>query len=488
MLLRLVLPLLSTSTRKYAGKATVFCLTYLAYAILTGARLPYSIAKGALRPDVITPESQGWRPFTDAGGQQLLGDLDTIFMFGYAGAMPFMGVIADRVHQPSFLALGLVLVGVMLALVGLARTWEIHAYAYFAILTFAGGCFQAIGYPCVIAIISRWFGKSRIGFLLGVWSSCTPIGTIVGKLVATSALEGGWQYAFIVPGIAVGICGLVIAACLVDDPYSVGLLRPGEARRLSDNGIAQNVNCVHSAIAERSAEEVIPMSVIIKIPGMVAYCCACFFSKLSYYAFVFWLPFYLNHALHYDKTKSGDTSTFFDWGGFVGGIVGGILIDKLRLRGVVLLAFQSIAAVMLFLYMYLGMQHMLSDTVNYIMLAMLGFTVTTPYSLITSVMATDLSRHPVLNGNSKAAATVTALLDGIGSFGACVQGLVIGWISDTLGWSAAFVMLMAFAAFSAACLVRPALQELRERRAAVAACDDSCAGSLAARRDETLLR
>merc|ERR1711862_512879 len=85
---------------------------------------------------------------------------------------------------------------------------------------------------------------------------------------------------------------------------------------------------------------------------------------------------------------------------------------------------------------------------------------------ITSVMATDLGRHPCLKGNSKAAATATGILDGIGSFGAVVQGLVIGWISDTFGWDAVFVMLMVFSAFSAVCLVRPSLMEISDRRAA----------------------
>jgi len=196
---------------------------------------------------------------------------------------------------------------------------------------------------------------------------------------------------------------------------------------------------------------------------MVAYCCACFFSKLTYYAFLFWLPLYLRNSLGYSNAKAGNVSTLFDWGGFAGGIIGGIIIDKLKLRGAVLLSFQSLSVIMLALYLYLGETNGLSDEVNYVMLVALGFTVTTPYSLITSVMATDLGRHPILRGNSKAAGTVTALLDGVGSFGAVLEGPLMGVISHSFGWSATFVMLMTFAAFSAACLVRPSLKELRAR-------------------------
>jgi len=480
MIGRLILQRLTPTRRKWCGKASVLAVTYLAYAVATAARLPYAIAKTSLRPDQPSPSTPGWAPFTDSSGQVLLGSLDTAFMAAYAAAMPFMGRFADRTNQPAFLALSLLSIGVFLVLVGMAHAWNIHVYAYFVALTFLGGCAQSMAYPCVIAVISKWCGKSNIGLILGIWGSCTPMGTILGKLGATAALAGGWQYAFISMGVASMVTSVIIALFLVSDPYEVQLLRPGEARRLAEarrqnmvsmqSPIATSLLDVQEAASARAAEsaneEPVPLAMILRVPGMVTYCIACFFAKLAYYAFVFWLPFYLDHALHYDRTKAGYFSTFFDWGGFTGGIVGGLLIDRLKLRGVVLLAFQALAAPMLFLYMELGQSDSLSDPLNAVILFLLGFTVTTPYSLITSVMSTDLGRHPYLNGNSKAAATVTALLDGIGSFGAVLQGLVIGWISDRFGWSATFLMLMAFAIFSALCLAGPSAKEFRARAAA----------------------
>lgn len=462
-----VLRRLEPERRKWVGKGSVLAATYLAYAVATAARLPYSIAKTSLNHD--------WAPFTGSSGQVMLGSLDTVFMAAYAAAMPCMGAIADRTNQPAFLSLGLFLVGIMLAGIAMAHAWSIHSYAYFVALTFLGGAAQSIAYPCVIAVISKWVGQSNIGLILGVWSSCTPIGTILGKLSATAALGGGWQCAFMVMGLSAMASAVILLLFLVSDPYDVQLLRPGEARRLAQAqqqrgpAIAASLLNVQEAASARALasanEEAVPLSTILRVPGVVTYCIACFFAKLAYYAFVFWLPFYLGKALHYDDTKAGYFSTFFDWGGFTGGIVGGVLIDRLKLRGVVLLAFQACAAPMLFLYFELGMSNMLTDPVNAVILFFLGFTVTTPYSLITSVMSTDLGRHPCLNGNSKAAATVTAILDGVGSFGAVLQGLVIGWISDRFGWGATFLMLMVFAVFSALCLVSPAVKELRAQRA-----------------------
>lgn len=487
MLGRLLLQLLPTVKRKWVGKGLVLTVTYLAYAAATAARLPYSIAKTSLRPEQPSPSSPGWEPFTGGNGQVLLGTMDTIFMAAYASCMPIMGSIADRTNQVAFLALGLLLVGINLAFLGQSHDWNVHVYSYFAAFTFLGGAAQSICYPCVIAVISKWCGQSNMGLILGVWSSCTPLGTIVGKLLTTAALGIGWWATFTWMGIATGVFSVVVLLFLVGDPHDVQLLRPGEARRLAAAQAAANGADRADAPLNRpvgfllppaedagrappeSHEEPVPVKAILAVPGMIAYCFACFFSKLAYYAFVFWLPFYLDQVFHYSNSKAGTMSTFFDWGGFLGGILGGLMIDRLKLRAPVLISFQLASVPMLGSYNYLSKTMTLSDGVNGALLFFLGFTVTTPYSLITSVMATYLGRHPCLQGNQKAIATVTAILDGVGSFGAVVQGLVIGTVSSHFGWTVTFGMLMVFSSFSALCLIRPALQECRERRTRLAA-------------------
>jgi len=46
-----------------------------------------------------------------------------------------------------------------------------------------------------------------------------------------------------------------------------------------------------------------------------------------------------------------------------------------------------------------------------------GFMVNGPYALITTAVSADLGTHKTLQGNSKALATVTAIIDGTGSIG-----------------------------------------------------------------------
>ena len=55
-----------------------------------------------------------------------------------------------------------------------------------------------------------------------------------------------------------------------------------------------------------------------------------------------------------------------------------------------------------------------------------GYLVNGPYALITTAVSADLGTHKSLKGNSKALATVTAIIDGTGS---------IGWYSFILATS-----------------------------------------------------
>eukprot|EP00929_Paragymnodinium_shiwhaense_P036904 TRINITY_DN19726_c0_g1_i1.p1 TRINITY_DN19726_c0_g1~~TRINITY_DN19726_c0_g1_i1.p1 ORF type:complete len:494 (+),score=70.23 TRINITY_DN19726_c0_g1_i1:100-1581(+) len=453
--------------RQYCGKTLAFGVTYFAYGIATAARLPYGIAKSSLSPDKPSSSNPGWMPFSGSGGQELLGILDSLYMLGYAGAMPVMGRIADQTNAALFLAIGLLAVAVLLILIGLAHAWQIHSFVYFAGLSFLGGCAQSIAYPCVIAVISRWFGKSNIGFLLGLWSSCTPIGTIFGKFAATGALQSGsWPAAFIVPGITTGIAAAVVAFTLVPDTKLVSLARAGENGEMEpQNESAREINPEsQTPAAEEEEEDVVPIDKILRIPGLVAYSAATFFSKFSYYAFVFWLPKYLSQGLNYSDAKAGNMSTFFDWGGFCGGIIGGVVMDRMQVRGPVLLFLQFLAVPLLFIYQLLGAHFHLSDFENGAALFILGLAITTPYSLITSVMSTHLGRDPSLHGNSRASGTVTAILDGTGSFGAVVQGVMVGWVSDHFGWGSVFYVLMLFSGLSGCCLLRPSLAEMRDKK------------------------
>lgn len=137
--------------------------------------------------------------------------------------MFFSGFIAERVSLRYFLTLGMLFSGIFCYLFGLAKTYDVHSMGYFVLVQILGGIAQTTGWPGVVTVVGRWFGKAKRGLIFGIWNSHTSIGNILGSLIAAHYVERDWAMSFIVPGFIMGICGFVIFLFLVDTPELVGL-------------------------------------------------------------------------------------------------------------------------------------------------------------------------------------------------------------------------------------------------------------------------
>ena len=161
---------------------------------------------------------------------------------------------------------------------------------------------------------------------------------------------------------------------------------------------------------------------------------------------MYWGPYYLTHS-GFSSQQAGYLSVFFDIGGVLGGISAGYISDKLRSRALVasMFLFMSIWAIWLF---YSQTSEHPGDTrVVVVWMCVVGFWVNGPYSMITTAVSADLGDHM----EGKALSTVSGIIDGMGSFGAAIQGVVIGLIS-TSSWAAVFKFLMLSCFLSTLCI------------------------------------
>ena len=92
---------------------------------------------------------------------------------------------------------------------------------------------------------------------------------------------------------------------------------------------------------------------------------------------------------------------------------------------------------------------------------MAGILVNGPYALITTSVSAELGQHNSLEGNSKALATVTAIIDGTGSVGAAIGPLLAGMISSS-GWQNVFTMLIISDVIAMLLLVRLVVKEFHK--------------------------
>lgn len=524
-------------------QASVIILTFIAYSLYHLSRKPSSIVKNTfisvgrshyrsqhnqlnISTGQIRGPIKGWAPFDGASGTALFGEIDVAFLAVYAFGTFFAGHLGDRLCLRQFLAVGMVGSGLFTCLFGLAYWWDVHCLTYFFIVQILLGVFQATGWPSVVSVMGNWFGKRRRGLIMGVWNAHTSFGNISGSLIASSLLDKGWGWAFVVPGMAVMAGGVLMNLFLVVDPSIVGYPSPfthtqtGESSHYNKLGEDEEApkernlpyqgnshthdakggsygDACKSSVCDGSygdekkdgkliADETVEVPLLVSyevgssmsceevqavgflealtIPGVIPFALCLFFSKLVAYTFIYWLPFYISNTEiggeYISDVLAGNLSTLFDVGGVVGGVAAGHMSDRLNARAstAALFTWGAIPA----MAMYRGFGGV-SLPINIGLLLLSGLFVNGPYSLITTAVSTDLGTHERVKGNSRALATVSAIIDGTGSVGAALGPLFTGYISQAWGWNAVFVMLTISAFVSGAILIQQVMTELKSR-------------------------
>ncbi|XP_046743104.1 glucose-6-phosphate exchanger SLC37A2 isoform X4 [Diprion similis] len=465
-------------------KGSILALTYLSYTCYHMSRKPMSVVKnvlsrncsGLVPPPDISPNDTDtenwceWPPFDRDNASALLGALDSSFLFAYAGAMFLSGFVAERVNLRYYLSLGMIFSGICCYLFGIARPYEIHSLWYFILVQALGGVFQTTGWPGVVTVVSNWFGKGKRGLIFGIWNSHTSLGNILGSLIAAEFVETDWGLSFMVPGAIMGVAGFLLFLFLAPNPVDVGCLPPeppGYRKEVILRTETSPMLVVNRRSSSSGEDKPIGFIGALRIPGVVEFSLCLFFAKLVSYTFLYWLPLYIASSANFSAKISADLSTLFDIGGIIGAVTAGLLSDYTGMSAVTCAGMLSLAVPMLFLYDSFGS---INIGITIALLILAGILVNGPYALITTAVSAELGTHPSLGSNSRALATVTAIIDGTGSIGAAVGPLLAGLVSNWAGWHNVFYMLMISDVIALLLLSRLVYRELnlcmQRRRAA----------------------
>jgi len=191
-------------------------------------------------------------------------------------------------------------------------------------------------------------------------------------------------------------------------------------------------------------KKTITICTALLVPGVAIYslCFAC--TKFVNYALFFWLPYFLEDALNFPLSLGALLSSWYDFGGLLGGFIVGfssdILLRKFHIdRSFVLFVTMILSSGILYLYIsYAGV----SIAVNIILMIWTGIMIGGPNNIISSAVSNDLGEHPYLKGNRHALATITGVIDGIASAGAALGQTAIAALSPIYGWNIVFYIFM----------------------------------------------
>lgn len=380
-----------------AQRRQIFVLTWLAYGSYYLCRRPFPVAKDTLGPlyhlDV-----------------RALARIETGYLVAYALGQFAAGLIADRVGARRLVGLGMLAVALASVAFGLG-----DSAAVFGVAFAVHGLVQATGWPGVVKAMTSMYRPGERGTVMGWWATSYQVGGLVATPLATFVLvHYGWRASFFVPAALTAAVGVMVLAWLWQPPAS-----PAAERRSASLAVAR-----HPLVWTLGA----------------AYFCV----KLIRYCIVFWLPFFYSRALHYDTARAGYLSVSFDLGGVAGAILGGRLFDRTgRGRGWLIVALALGLSVASLVYPMVASSGALAAFAG---MVVLGFLLFGPDALVSSVAAQDL-------GGPAAAGTAAGLINGIGSVGAILQGVLTAEVARRYGWDALFWVFSGLAGVAALAVV-----------------------------------
>lgn len=400
------------------GRARVFGLTWISYASYYLGRKGLSVTKARLVSRMGVSEG-------------MLAAIDTAYLVAYALGQFASGILGDRFGARRLVGWGMLGSAAMCALFGASSASWVFLVAFGI-----NGLAQATGWPGNTKAMAAWFTGRERGVVMGFWSTCYQAGGLAATALATLLLTTfGWRAAFLAPSVwLAGIAALVL------------FLLPDAGPQTA----AEPVAAVDAREAVRADRARVLGSVTVWSYGAAYFC-----VKLIRYSLLFWLPYYLHTALGYAEGESGYLSISFEVGGIVGSVAFGLFSDRVVRfsRSVVALVGLLALAAALVLYARVAA---LGAVANFAGMALVGAFLFGPDSLLAGAAAQDL-------GGRHGAATATGFVNGMGSVGAILQGLVTVGIRQRFGWSGVFWVFVVLAALGAVCLV-PAVVRPSESR------------------------
>lgn len=427
-------------------------------------RKPASVAKDGLHKD--KGVSVGF-----------LGLLDTCNLLCYSCGQFVMGRAGDRFGARFVLGWGMAMIAATTAAFGVAcAAWHPSSSssssglgrppmeALLLVVWGISGFFQACGTPGCMKGMAPWFADSVRGSVMGVWNTSYMLGDVVGLLLAT-AVEASltWEATFWVAGAIAGVVAVALLLCVDNDPRDVGLEIDVATGGLKDR--AAGLGALQSpllASAEQSSEAssarddaaaAISIRDALALPGVLLLCLSCFFTEFVRYALLLWLPLYLKKEIVSSSALANLLSTAFSIGGFLGVLAAGYASDRLGPSRRVVVVFAwflgLIATLAVYALCLAGPLAVPSGAVPAVatgLIALAGFFIAGPDSLLTGTMAMEL-------GGARAAATVTGTINGMGHFGAASQGVIVPLWTSHCGWKSLFLLFEIAAVAGALCVV-----------------------------------
>jgi ACS family sodium-dependent inorganic phosphate cotransporter len=240
------------------------------------------------------------------------------FFWGYLWPQLPGGWFADRFGGKRVLGAGVALWSIATFLTPIAT-------ASFGLLLFMRGALgagEAVNFPAIHSIASRWTPASERARAISLHLSGTALGTIIALLASPPIIIAfGWEAVFYISGL-VGLLWLAMWWWKAAD-------WPENSRGVS----AAEMATIRVGRPESGAADAIPWAKIFREPAVWAIVMAHLCNNFGFYILLLWLPSYLDHTFHVPLKDLGVMAVAPYLAAFVVANFSGWLADRLQRHG-----------------------------------------------------------------------------------------------------------------------------------------------------------
>lgn len=388
----------------------IFYSMFIGYALFYFTRKSYNFVLPVLLDDLGYSKAQ-------------VGILGTALYLSYGVSKFASGVMAEYANPRYFIAVGLILTGVLNMLFGCSSS-----ILFFTIICALNGWFQGFGWPGCTKLLTYWYSRSERGRWWSICSTSHNVGGMLIPLFAGSiAVSYGWRWGMYMPGILSVVVGLFLINRLRDIPVTLGLPPIEEYHNDYPPEITGCTNKNRLSVKE------ILLSQVLNNPRIWLLCIAYFFIYVIRIGVNDWAHIFLKEGKGYEVVFANAGIFWFEIGGLAGMLVAGFVSDSLfKGRRVLLSIIYTVGLFIVFpLFGFVVKGNYILD---YLLISMLGFLIFGPQMLI-SLSVTEFV-------DKKAACTANGFAGLFGCVGSAAAAYPIAYVIDHWGWFGYFICLL----------------------------------------------
>jgi len=396
-------------------RTKIFLITWLGYASYYLTRKAFPVAKLGFEDDASINMTTS-----------MMANIDAAYLIAYAIGQFVFGMMVDRFGSRK-----IILVGMLTSVGAAVLMGSAFGYAFFIGIIVIQGFSQATGWAAFCKNLSTFYSVKERGRVMGLWCSNFAVGSLVSTpLIAWIAygVFDTWRMALWSAGGFLFIVWLLQILFQRNSPEDVGLVSINRYHEIETEAESEELQTEQSKekLTFRDELKIITTDRTVMLLGLVY-----FLLKPARYAILFWGPFIVyEHFKEAGKFAAATVPITFEIAGVLSPVILGYISDKYmgsRRYKICIISLFGLSISLFVFPLLLASHSLILVGVAFFFIGMMQFG---PDAMLSSTAAIE-------TGSGKRAGTVLGFVNGCGSIGAILGGVIPGY----LGAEQAFTFL-----------------------------------------------